>query len=120
VFRIFLGYSIFNNMEFLIVFSKRTSGFYWTYLILRMIVIISSYMISPHFWGKWFSLQLKLVKTAVTNSLTSMKRLSQSFSSTFLESNYLLIRLSYSSTLYRQVIRIGYILTWISIILILL
>jgi NADH-ubiquinone oxidoreductase chain 5 len=28
VFRIFLGYSIFNNMEFLIVFSKRTSGFY--------------------------------------------------------------------------------------------
>jgi len=49
VFSIYLGYIIFNNVEFLIVFSKRTSGFYWTYLIAGVIVIAFSYIISPIF-----------------------------------------------------------------------
>jgi len=120
VFSTYLGYIIFNNIEFLIVFSKRTSGLYWTYLIAGVIVIAFSYTVSPLFWGKWFLLQLKLLKAITITSLSSIKELSQAFSSTFLEGNYLLMRLSYPSTLYRQLIRIGYILTWISIILILI
>jgi len=44
-----LGYTILNNVEFLIVFSKRTSGLYWTYLVARIIVIAFRYIISPSF-----------------------------------------------------------------------
>lgn len=117
---IYLGYVILSNVEFLMVFSKRTSGLYWTYLAAGIIVIAFRYIISPSFWGKWFSLQLKLLKAITINSLLSIKRLSQLFSSTFLESNYLLFRLSYSSGLYVQLIRIRYILTWISIVLLLI
>lgn len=120
VLSIYLGYILLNNIEFLIVFSKRTSGLYWTYLVAGIIVIAFRYIISPSFWGKWFSLQLKLLKAITINSLLSIKKSSQLFSSTFLESNYLLLRLSYSSRLYVQIIRIRYILTWISIVLLLI
>jgi len=120
VFSVCLGYSMFNNIEFLIVFSGRTSGFYWTYLIAGFIVMVFRYIISPTLWGKWFSLQLKVLKTITIIFLINIKGVSQLFSSTFLESNYLLFSLSYPSTNYVQLIRIRYILTWISIVLLLI
>jgi len=52
VFRVFLGYFMFNNVEFLIVLSGGTSGFIWTYLIIRFIVIAFSYKISLNLLGK--------------------------------------------------------------------
>lgn len=120
VFSIYLGYFIFNNIEYIIVFSQRTSGLYWTYLIVAIAILAVRFKISPLFWGRWFILQIKLVKTSVFRSSRNIKHLSQLFSSATLESNFLLYRLSYSSILYSQIIRMGYVLTWISIILLLL
>jgi hypothetical protein len=77
-------------------------------------------MIIPSFWGKWFVLQIKFVKVITLKLMSLLKNLSQLFSSTFLESNYLIYRLSYSVTLYSQLVRIGYIITWISIVIIIL
>lgn len=118
-FSIYLGYFIFNNMEYLMVFSQRTSGLYWSYLVVAVVVLSVRFKISPLFWGRWFIFQVKLVKTLVFKLNRNFKGLSQLFSSTPLESNFLLYRLSYSNTLYSQVIRIGYILTWISVVLLL-
>lgn len=120
VLSMYLGYFIFNNMEYLMVFSWRTSGLYWTYLIIAVITLAVRPKISPLFWGRWFMLQVKLVKTSVYKFNRKFKSLSQLFSSTFLESNFLLYRLSYSSVLYSQIVRIGYVLTWVSIVLLLL
>lgn len=120
VFSIYLGYFIFNNMEYLMVFSWRTSGLYWSYLIAVVIVLAVRFKISPFFWGRWFILQVKFVKTNVFKLNRNLKGLSQLFSSTPLESSFLLYRLSYSNILYSQIVRIGYILTWVSIVLLLL
>lgn len=120
IFSIYLGYFIFSNMEYLIVFSQRTSGLYWSYLIITVIVLALRFKVSPFFWGRWFILQVKLVKMIIFKFNKIFKGLSQLFSSTFLESGFLLYRLSYSNVLYRQVIRMGYILTWVSIVLLLL
>lgn len=120
VFSVCLGYSIFNNIEYLMVISQRTSGLYWTYLIIAIIILAVRFKVSPFFWGRWFVLQVKLVKISVFESNKSIKHLSQLFSSATLESNFLLYRLSYSNVLYSQIIRIGYILTWISIVMLLL
>lgn len=115
-----LGYFIFNNIEYLMVLSQRSSGLYWAYLIITIIILAVRFKISPLFWGRWFILQVKLVKVSVFNLNRSFKSLSQLFSSTPLESNFLLYRLSYSNVLYSQIVRIGYVLTWISVVLLLL
>lgn len=120
IFSIYLGYFIFNNMEYLMVFSQRTSGLYWSYLIIVVIVLVVRFKISPLFWGKWFTLQVKLVKTNAFKLNRNFKGLSQLFSSATLESRFLIYRLAYSNVLYSQIIRIGYILTWISMVLLLL
>jgi len=120
ILRICLGYVIFNNIEYLMLASKRTSGFYWSYLIIRIGLLLLRSVITPSFWGKWFVLQVKLVKVLTSKLTLLLKDLSQSFSSTFLESNYLIYRLSYSSTLYSQLVRTGYIITWISIIILII
>ena len=120
IFRICLGYIMFNNMEYLILFSKRTSGFYWAYLVVGIGFLLLRLVVTPSFWGKWFALQVKLVKRLTSKLTFLLKGLSQSFSSTFLEPNYLIYRLSYSSTLYSQLVRTGYIMTWISIIVLIL
>jgi len=119
-FRVFLGYIIFNNIQHLIIFSKRNSGLYWLYLILRVVILILSYIVSPIFWGKWFALQVKLFKEMNSRLLRVLKKVSQLFSSTFLEGSYLMLGLRHSGSLYTQLTRIGYILTWISLILLLL
>jgi hypothetical protein len=111
---------MFNNIEYLMVFSQRTSGLYWSYLIVAIVILAVRFKISPLFWGRWFILQVKFVKTSVFKLKKNFKHLSQLFSSTFLESGFLLYRLSYSSVLYSQIIRIRYVLTWISIVLLLL
>lgn len=120
IFSIYLGYFMFNNIEYLMVFSQRTSGLYWSYLIVAIVILAVRFKISPLFWGRWFILQVKFVKTSVFKLNKNFKHLSQLFSSTFLESGFLLYRLSYSSVLYSQIIRIRYVLTWISIVLLLL
>jgi len=120
IFSIYLGHFIFNNIEYLMVFSQRTSGSYWSYLIIAIIILVVRFKISPLFWGRWFILQVKLVKISIFKLNRGFKNLSQLFSSTPLESSFLLYRLSYSNMLYSQIIRIGYILTWISIVLLLL
>jgi len=120
VFSMCLGYFIFSNIEYMIISSKRTSGLYWTYLVLRIGLVTLSLKITPYFWGGWFIMQVKLVKTFFLSSMIRLKRLSQLFSSTFLERGYLLYRLPHSGALYVQLVRIGYILTWISLILLLL
>lgn len=117
---IYLGYFIFNNMEYLMVFSKRTSGLYWSYLIISVVILAVRFQISPSFWGRWFMLQVKLVKISVFKLNGNFKSLSQLFSSAPLESNLLLYRLAYSNVLYGQIIRIGYVLTWITIVILLL
>jgi NADH-quinone oxidoreductase subunit L len=49
VLRVYLGYVMFNNIEYLILFSKRTSGFYWSYLVVRVGLLLLRLMIIPSF-----------------------------------------------------------------------
>jgi len=120
VLRVYLGFIMFNNVNYLTVLSRRNSGLYWSYLILSIIALVIRLVVSPSFWGKWFILQIKLLKVSTMRLLRLFKGSSQLFSSTFLESNYILYRLANSSSLYAQLTRIGYILTWISVAILLL
>jgi len=74
VFSTYLGYIIFNNIEFLIVFSKRTSGLYWTYLIAGVIVIAFSYTVSPLFLRKMIPVTTETLKSNNDNLTFKYKR----------------------------------------------
>jgi len=47
VFSVCLGYIMFNNLNYLVTFSKGTSGFNWVYLIVGLFLLVIRVIVSP-------------------------------------------------------------------------
>lgn len=111
VLTVFLGFFVSFNVFFRVLFLGRFSGFYWIFLLLRVVVLVFNFV----FLLRFFSLQKKAIFSSVL-WFGGFNKILDGFFCSLLEPFYLLVGVFSGSLLFSQFFRLRVLLLFLGVI----